>query len=62
MAYDIINSLEYDFSKLKRLGGRVAVIRTRQIDDWINEFININKNLVVLNIGCGLDSRFKAQP
>jgi O-methyltransferase involved in polyketide biosynthesis len=58
-AHDIINSLDYDFSKLRKLGGEATVIRTRQIDDWINEFIDINKDSVVLNLGCGLDSRIK---
>ena len=56
-ANDIMNSLNYDFSKYKGFGGNVSVIRTKQIDDWTNEFIKINKNAIVLNLGCGLDAR-----
>lgn len=56
-ANDIINSVNYNFSKFNGRGGKVAVIRTKQIDDWIIEYININKNIIVLNLGCGLDAR-----
>jgi O-methyltransferase involved in polyketide biosynthesis len=56
-AYDIINSLNCDFKMFKGLGGKVTVIRTKQIDNWVNDFINKYQNTVVLNLGCGLDAR-----
>jgi O-methyltransferase involved in polyketide biosynthesis len=56
-ANDIINSMDHDFSKYKGLGGNAVLIRTRQMDIWINEFIHNNNNPVVLNLGCGLDAR-----
>jgi len=57
-ASEIVNAIDYDFEKLKGLGnGSVMVARARQIDEWLTEFLKSAPNAVVLNLGCGLDTR-----
>jgi O-methyltransferase involved in polyketide biosynthesis len=56
-AFDILNSVDYDFSKFKESKKTLVVIRAKQIDEWVKEFIAIHENAVVVYIGCGLDSR-----
>ncbi|MDR0579798.1 MAG: class I SAM-dependent methyltransferase [Campylobacteraceae bacterium] len=61
-AVDIVNSLEYDFSEIKKAfgeyGGLCYVIRARKIDDTIKHFILEHPNATVVNIGAGLDTTF----
>jgi len=55
---EIVNMIDYDFEKLNNFGnGNVMVIRARQLDEWVKEFLKLNPNAVVLNLGCGLDTR-----
>jgi O-methyltransferase involved in polyketide biosynthesis len=56
-ADNILKTLEYDFTKHKDFGNRVIVIRARQFDEWIKEFIKANMDAVVIYAGCGLDTR-----
>src|SRR6478736_454535 len=56
-ADDLIKMIQYDFSKIKDLGNNVIVIRAKQFDQWINEFIHVHPNAIVLYLGCGLDTR-----
>jgi O-methyltransferase involved in polyketide biosynthesis len=50
--------IDYDFEKLKGFGnGNVMVVRAKQLDEWLKEFLRSNPNAVVLNLGCGLDTR-----
>jgi O-methyltransferase involved in polyketide biosynthesis len=57
-ANELVDSIEYDFHKLRSLGdGSLMVVRARQLDDWINDFIANNDQAIVLNLGCGLDTR-----
>jgi O-methyltransferase involved in polyketide biosynthesis len=57
-ADQLVNSIDYDFERLRSFGnGNVMVLRARQLDEWVREFVVSNLNAIVLNIGCGLDSR-----
>ena len=57
-ADEIVRSVDYDFESLKVFGnGSFMVVRAKQIDDWLKEFLKRNPNAVVLNLGCGLDTR-----
>ncbi|HTY22470.1 MAG TPA: class I SAM-dependent methyltransferase [Desulfomonilaceae bacterium] len=57
-ADQIINMVDYDFGKLKSLGNdNLIVVRARQYDEWLKEFLNENPDAIVLNLGCGLDTR-----
>ena len=56
-ALEIINAVDYDFSKIKGGGANHTVIRAKQLDEWTNEFIAAHPNAVVVYLGCGLDTR-----
>lgn len=57
-ADEIIRTIDYDFQKLRGFGnGGVMVARARQIDEWLRSFLESNPNCVILNLGCGLDTR-----
>jgi O-methyltransferase involved in polyketide biosynthesis len=57
-AYEIASAFDYDPKKLNEFGhNEITVVRAKQLDDWIEHFIKAHKNCVVLNLGCGLDSR-----
>lgn len=58
-AEEIINNVEYNFKKLKQSKwlSMYMAARARQIDELCNEYIKENKNLVIIHLGCGLDSR-----
>jgi len=54
----ILEEIDYDFGKLKRFGrANVLAVRAKQYDDWIREFLEAKTNTIVLNLGCGLDTR-----
>jgi len=56
----IVAAIDYDFSTVVRPGGgRVLVARARQLDAWAAAFLAAHRNAVVLNLGCGLDSRYE---
>lgn len=58
-AEQIINSINYDFSKLK-LAKKIQIfmsLRAVIIDDYTDYFIKENPGCIVLHLGCGLDSR-----
>jgi O-methyltransferase involved in polyketide biosynthesis len=58
MADELVGRIDYDFTKLNSWGNdNLIVVRARQYDDWIQEFIRGNPSCVVLNLGCGLDTR-----
>lgn len=57
-ADEIVKSIDFNFEELKRFGnGNVMVVRARQLDEWIREFLESKPNAIVLNLGCGLDTR-----
>jgi O-methyltransferase involved in polyketide biosynthesis len=57
-ADQLVSMVDYDFGKFKSFGNNnVIVVRAKQYDEWLKEFLKINPNAVVLNLGCGLDTR-----
>ena len=57
-ANNLVNTIDYDFDKLKNpANGNVIVVRAKQFDEWLKEFLKENSVAVVLNLGCGLDTR-----
>lgn len=60
LSVEIVEKIEYDFSKFDKawMSQTGIVIRTEILDKATNAFINRHPNAVVVNIGCGLDTRF----
>jgi O-methyltransferase involved in polyketide biosynthesis len=57
-ADEIVRSIDFHFENTEGFGNRnILVIRAKQFDDWVNEFLGSNPKGVVLNLGCGLDPR-----
>ena len=56
---EIIDSLEHDFgeSELPWDGQLLMAVRTEILDESINKFLADNPDSVVVNLGCGLDTR-----
>ncbi len=58
-ADEIVKMIDYDFKEFKSFGTEnLLVIRAKQYDEWIKDFIKANHNALILNLGCGLDTRF----
>jgi O-methyltransferase involved in polyketide biosynthesis len=58
---EILDQIEYDFSGKKEVSVGATLgtsIRTEIIDEQTNTFLSKNKDSVVVNLGCGLDTRF----
>lgn len=60
-AVALIRKLDCDFSRYKLQGhDEVALIlRVREFDRRVREFLNRNTDAAVVHIGCGLDTRFE---
>ena len=60
-ADEMVKVIDYDFEKLippeDLNSANLVVIRAKQIDAWIEEFLKAHSDAVVLNLGCGLDTR-----
>ncbi len=57
-AYEIVKSLDYNFDSSRGFGNRnIIVVRAKQLDEWTKEFLALHPDSIVLNLGCGLDSR-----
>jgi O-methyltransferase involved in polyketide biosynthesis len=57
-ADELARSIDYDFAKFKDLdNGTLTVMRAKQYDDWIREFIAKYPHGMILYLGCGLDTR-----
>jgi len=62
-ASNIVERVQFDISKHKRSGERITAVRAKQYDEWTKDFIEKNKNAVVVHLGCGLDARItRTQP
>ena len=61
MAERIIAGIDYDFSKLDNapLSYVGCVVRGRYYDARVRKFISEHQNPVIVNIGCGLDTRYQ---
>ena len=59
-ALEILNSVDYDFSKLKVPYKTVMLVsqRTKKLDALTRDFLAEYPDAVVLHPGCGLDARF----
>ncbi len=60
-AVSMVQQLDCDFSHYKLQGhDEVALIlRVREFDRFVREFLERNPDAVVVHIGCGLDTRFE---
>lgn len=59
-AVEIVDSLDYDFSKWE--GGPSLVgscLRTRMFDRYVEDFLTDHPSGTVVELGCGLNSRFE---
>lgn len=56
-ANEIVQMIDYDFEKLNSFGNEMMVVRAKQLDAWLEEFLEVNQIATVLNLGCGLDTR-----
>lgn len=58
---EIIEQIEYDFSKLsKAKGSQVGIcLRSLSFDNWIKSFLTKNPTGIFVEIGCGLNTRFE---
>lgn len=56
-AEEMLQMIDYDFEKINGFGNEIMVIRAKQLDTWIHEFLKKQPNATILNLGCGLDTR-----
>lgn len=61
MAESLVNQIDYDFGKLSKnyKSALCCVARAKYFDDSIIEFCQKHDNVVVVNVGCGLDTRYQ---
>ena len=59
-AIEMMNSLDYDFSKFQSsyLSKEGIVARTIILDRETKKFVEQNPNGIIISVGCGLDTRF----
>lgn len=59
-AVEVVKNIEYDFDSLKipAKTNTMMCLRAKLFDNFAKNFLLDKKNTVVLNLGCGLDSRF----
>jgi O-methyltransferase involved in polyketide biosynthesis len=60
-AVELVSRIDFDFSHIKlqdhdKLG---IILRLREFDRFVREFLAANPNGLVVHIGCGLDTRFE---
>lgn len=61
----LVRRLDFDFSQLKSMAvGRFAVgVRSHIMDEWIAEYLSDHPGALILDLGCGFDSRvFRVDP
>ena len=57
-AAELVEMIDYDFENLNRFGNRdIMVVRAKQLDKWLFDFLKLNATATVINLGCGLDTR-----
>ncbi len=58
-AVEIVNNIDYDFKSLKipEKTNTMMCMRARLLDIYTENFLKRNEDVVVLHLGCGLDSR-----
>lgn len=60
MAMEIVKEMDYDFTKAKEdaMMRNGVVARTIVLDELVQNYVTAHPNAVVINIACGLDTRF----
>ncbi len=59
LAVEIVEKLDYDFTKWEKgPSGLMSVLRTRMIDDHVQQFLAQHPEGTIVEIGCGLNTRF----
>ena len=64
-ARDVVDRLDYDWSKTAITAGNSPSVTTRSahFDTWARQFLAVHADAVVLHLGCGLDARvFRVDP
>jgi O-methyltransferase involved in polyketide biosynthesis len=56
-ASQLADRIDLDPEASRSRAGRLLVLRARQLDEWVREFIGRRPDGLVLNLGCGLDTR-----
>ncbi len=57
-ADELVRAMPFDIERLTHSGvGPVLVVRARHLDEWVRRFLAVHPSALVLNLGCGLDSR-----
>lgn len=57
-ADEMTSQIEYDFTKLVGFDhGKLTVLRAKHLDEWLQAFLKANPQGVILQLGCGLDTR-----
>ncbi len=61
LALQLVEQIDYDFSRftLNKSDQVNTILRVRQFDRYALDFLQRHPNSVVINIGCGLDTRFE---
>lgn len=61
LAVELVSQINYDFSRLKHfdLLRSVVAMRVHQFDRCVQVFVNKNPSGTIVNLGCGLDTRFQ---
>ncbi|EFL52795.1 O-methyltransferase domain protein [Solidesulfovibrio fructosivorans JJ]] len=59
-AVEMLARIDYDFSRFNkaRLTQVGVAVRTMLLDDFVRDFLHRNENVVVINLGAGLDTRY----
>jgi len=59
-AIEIVSKIEYDYTQLKipRQTHVTICMRAKQFDNYVREFLQKYPQSIVVQLGCGLDSRF----
>lgn len=57
----LVENIDYDFSRLDsaRMSAIGCVVRGYYFDQAVRDFIAVRKHPVVVNVGCGLDTRYQ---
>jgi O-methyltransferase involved in polyketide biosynthesis len=59
-AIEIVSAMDYDFSNADKdfAMSSGVIARTIMLDKTVKDYVRKNPNAVVMNIGCGMDTRF----
>lgn len=59
-AIEVVNALDYDFSGIEQYAviGRGAIAKAILLDELVENYIRQNPNAAIVDIACGIDTRF----